>query len=113
MAKLTTGIRQDDFKKYFKYDSDEEIYLVDSKQLMEMMLCDAGDTNMVYEFQQLLMKYYNITAKESCEGVDVKFLSQLVKTWLGNQDLYKSENLVCKAFLEVLNDNSGESNWRY
>jgi hypothetical protein len=109
MAKLTTGIRQVDFKKYFKYDSDEEIYLVDTKQLLEMMLCDAGDTNMVYEFQQLLMKYYNITAKESCEGVDVKFLSQLVKTWLGNQDLYKSENLVCKAFLEVLNDNSGRN----
>ena len=109
MAKLTTGIKQVDFEKYFKYDSEEEIYVVDTKQLFEMMLCDAGYTNMVYEFQQLLQKYYNITAKESCEGVDVKFLKQMVKTWLENQDLYKSENLVCKAFLEVLNDNSGRN----
>ena len=102
---MKTGIRQDDFKKYFKYDSEEEIYVVDTKQLFELMLCDAGDTNMVYEFQQLLMKYYNITAKESCEGVDGKFLKQLVKTWMEDKSIYKTENLVCKAFLSVMDDN--------
>lgn len=104
---MKTGIRQDDFKKYFKYDSEEEIYVVDTKQLFEMMLCDAGDTNMVYEFQQLLMKYYNITAKDSCEGVDGKFLKQLVKTWMEDKSIYKTENLVCKAFLSVMDDNNG------
>ena len=111
MAKLKTGIRKDDFEKYFKYDSEEEIYVIDTKQLFDLMLWDAGDTNMESEFQQLLMKYYNITAKESGEGVDVKFVKQLVKAWMEDKGMYKTENLVCKAFLSVLDDNNGDGGW--
>lgn len=105
MAKLKTGIRENDFKKYFKYNSDEEVYEVDTKILFDLMLTDSVDIGREDEFAELLSKKFEEVTRD--KGLDTKLVKKLVKNWYDGADIMsEAETFIVKGMLTLLNDMS-------